>query len=303
MSFEVQVLGSGAALPTMNRGASSQYVNCNERHILIDCGEGTQMQIRKFGIKLQKIKIILISHLHGDHFFGLMGLLGTMSLLGRTAELTIYAPPELDEIIQLQLKASGHYYEFKLIFVPLNQNEKSLIYEDRRIEIWTFPLKHRIPANGFLIREKNKDHHIIGEAFEKDKVSLMAIPFFKKGEDYIDEDGVLFSAENYSYPPTRNKSYAYCSDTAVMDENAVFLEGVDALYHEATFIDAHKDRAKKTLHSTAAQAAAFALKAKARKLYLGHLSSRYENGLEHEKEARSIFENTVVVEDGMKFHV
>lgn len=301
MSFEVTILGSGAALPTAKRNPSSQYVNCNERHILIDCGEGTQNQIRRNGIKIQKIKYIFISHLHGDHFFGLMGLLSTMNLLGRTQGIKLFAPKALKEIIELQLKASGHHYEFKLDFKSLEDDFPTKIFEDKMIEIYCFPLKHRIETYGFLIKEKHKEHSILGEEFREAQVSLEAIPFFRKGQDFRDENGKLFKASKFTLPPKKSKSYAYCSDTAYYEKNISFLKETDLLYHEATFTEKHKDRAKATLHSTAKQAAEFAKKANVKKLIIGHISSRYEDGSQHIQEAKEIFDNVEVVEDGTKF--
>lgn len=301
MSFELTILGSGAALPTGKRNPAAHYLNCNERHILIDCGEGTQNQIRRYGIKIQKIRYILISHLHGDHFFGLTGLLSTMNLLGRTQGVTLYAPPILKEIIELQLKASGFHYQFKVDFVPLEMTSMQKIMEDKLIEIHAFPMKHRIPAFGFLVKEKTKEHPILGEELRQNGVSLQAIPFFRQGIDYRDDQGKLFKAEDYTQPPKRSKSYAYCSDTAYFEPLTDCVKGADLLYHEATFIERHKDRAKSTLHSTAKEAAIIAQKAGVRKLILGHISSRYDNTEIHLAEAKSLFENTEVAEDGMRF--
>ena len=199
MSFSVTILGSGAALPTAQRNPTSQYIECNNRHILIDCGEGTQMQIRKAGVKLQKITHILISHLHGDHFFGLVGLLSSMHLLGRNQGLTIYGPEGLEQIIRLQLEIGGSKLDFNLDFIPLFGNENKLLFEDKMIEIHTFPLKHKIPTNGFLIKEKQKERSIIGEVFKASGISLMAIPFFRKGQNYVDELGVEHFLKNIPF--------------------------------------------------------------------------------------------------------
>lgn len=303
MSFKVRILGSGAALPTSKRNPSAQYIECNERHILIDCGEGTQTQLRKMGIKIQKIKHILISHLHGDHYFGLMGLLSTMNLLGRDKDISIYAPKELKEIIQIQLKASGHQYAFKLKFVPLDFKEKTIIFQDRLLQICCFPLNHRILTHGFVIAEKQKEFSINGEKFKQDKLSLQAIPFFRKGLDYVDEDGKKFKAKTYSFPPLAAKTYAYCSDNHVKENQSEFLSNVDVLYHEATFTNQHQDRAKATLHSTAQQAATLAKKIKCKRLVLGHISSRYADVNVHLNEAREIFPETIVAEDGMLIEI
>lgn len=302
MSFSLKILGSGAALPTFSRNPTAQYVVCNERHILIDCGEGTQLQMRRFGVKFQKISHILISHLHGDHFFGLVGLLSTMHLLGRTQGITIYGPIGLEEIVRKQLEVGGARLEFGVEFIELDGKQAKLIFEDRLIEIHTFPLKHRIPTNGFRIQEKQKELSIKGDLFKADKLSLELIPFFKRGEDVIDhETGELIEYKNYTHPPKPLLSYAFCSDTAYDERILPHISGVDLLYHEATFTEKERDRAKATFHSTAKQAALIAEKAKVKKLIMGHLSARFENGKLHEEEAKAVFENSSVVEDGMEF--
>ncbi len=297
MSFSVTILGSGAALPTAQRNPTSQYIECNNRHILIDCGEGTQMQIRKAGVKLQKITHILISHLHGDHFFGLVGLLSSMHLLGRNQGLTIYGPEGLEQIIRLQLEIGGSKLDFNLDFIPLFGNENKLLFEDKMIEIHTFPLKHKIPTNGFLIKEKQKERSIIGEVFKASGISLMAIPFFRKGQNYVDVLGVEHFFEEYTFPAKFPKTYAFCSDTKYTETILPYLANVDLLYHEATFTEKEIARAKSTMHSTAKQAAQIAQKAGVKKLLLGHLSARFENDKVHLSEAKTIFSNVVVVND------
>lgn len=298
MNFEVTILGSGAALPTSNRNPTSQYVYCNDRHILIDCGEGTQVQLRKYHVHIQKINHILISHLHGDHFFGLVGLLSSLHLLGRDKGLTIYGPQELEQIIRLQLEVGGAKLGFELNFVALNGKEHRLIFEDKMIEIWAFPLSHRIPTNGFLIKEKPKERKLNAERFEEAGLSLTLIPKLKQGLDVELESGEMIYAEEYTYAAKPSKSYAYCSDT-IFDERIVeYIRNVNVLYHEATFLHDKLDRAQQTFHTTAHQAATIAKQAEVGKLLLGHLSARYENGLKHFEEASIVFENVSVVEDG-----
>nr|WP_294858476.1 ribonuclease Z [uncultured Fluviicola sp.] len=298
MNFEVTILGSGAALPTSNRNPTSQYVHCNDRHILIDCGEGTQVQLRRNQVHIQKINHILISHLHGDHFFGLVGLLSTLHLLGRDKGLTVYGPEELEQIIRLQLEVGGAKLGFELNFVSLNGKEHRLIFEDKLIEIWTFPLSHRIPTNGFLIKEKPKERRLNAERFEEAGLSLTLIPKLKQGVDVELGSGEIIHADEYTYSAKPSKSYAYCSDT-IFDERIVdYIRKVDVLYHEATFLNDKLERAKQTFHSTAEQAATVAKQAEVGKLLLGHLSARYETGLKHFEEASAIFENVRVVEDG-----
>lgn len=302
MSLKIVILGSGAALPTALRNPTSQYVECLNRHILIDCGEGTQHQIRKAGIKLQKISIILISHLHGDHYFGLVGLLSTMHLLGRDKGIVVYGPDGLEDIIRSQLEIGGQKLSFSITFVKLPK-EFSMLFQDKGIEIMTFPLKHKIPTNGFIIREKPKERRIIKESFEEDKVSLLAIPFFRRGEDYLDENGVCYSVEDYTYLPPKSNSYAYCSDTAYDESLIPYINNASLLYHEATFVEKDKDKAIKTFHSTAKEAAIIAAKSNVERLLLGHLSARYETSEIHLIEAKQLFDNVVVVNDLDEFHL
>ena len=303
MNFSVTILGSGAALPTYTRNPTSQYVQCNNRHILIDCGEGTQMQMRKFGVKLQHISHILISHLHGDHFFGLVGLLSTMHLLGRDKGIFIYAPKELEKIIKSQLEIGGAKIGFGLNFIPIERNQTGILFEDKVIEISTFPLNHKIQTNGFLISEKEKERSLLGEKFKEDKLSLTFIPKFKKGENVTDENGDTYNYEDYTTPPKPSRSYAYCSDTAYFEKVVPFIKNSNLLYHEATFTEKEKDRAKSTKHSTASDAAKIASLANVKQLLLGHLSARFKKSEEHLKEAKLIFKNVEVVEDGNEYQV
>lgn len=299
MRFEITILGSGAALPTSLRNPSAQYIFCNDRHILIDCGEGTQNQLRKYNIRLQKISHILISHLHGDHFFGLVGLLSSMHLLGRDQGITVYGPQGLEQIVRMQLEMGGTKLGFGLEFIALDGKTSRLLFEDKRVEIHTFPLKHRIPTNGFRISEKPFERSLDGDKFRRDKLSLTYIPAFKRGEDVQLEDGTILYAEDYTFPARKSRSYAYCSDTVYLEQLIPHIQNVDVLYHEATFLKNMEERAVATFHSTAEQAAHIAKKAKVGLLLLGHLSARYESGNAHAAEAKAVFENTMVVEDGM----
>ncbi len=303
MSFTVTILGSGAALPTTRRNPTAQYVVCNDRYILIDCGEGTQMQLRNAGVKIQKINHILISHLHGDHFFGLVGLLSTMHLLGRDKGLTIYGPEQLEQIVRMQLEVGASKLNFDLQFVVLNGKENRLLFEDKLIEIHAFPLKHRIPTNGFLIKEKEKERKIIAEAVAEAGLKLAYLPLLKKGESCRDENGQEIDFEDFTLPPKPSYSYAYCSDTAYWETIVPAIQNASVLYHEATFIEKDLERAKATFHSTAKQAAKIAKQAAVGRLLLGHLSARYSDGLEHETEAKAVFEKSEVVEDGKTYFI
>lgn len=301
MSFEVTILGSGAAIPTSRRNPTSQIVVCNERYILIDCGEGTQMQIRKFGVRFQRIQHILISHLHGDHFFGLVGLISSMHLLGRDKGLTIYGPEGLETIVRTQLEYGDARLDFEISFVVLNGKDAGLIFEDNLIEILTFPLKHRIPTNGFVIREKVKERKLISHKISGSGLQFEHMHRLKKGEDILTDEGKFFKNSDYTEDPPQSYSYAYCSDTAYAEKIIPHITEVDLLYHEATFIEKDIDRARATYHSTARQAAEIAKKAKVKKLIMGHLSARYEDVKSHLEEAMAVFADSEVVEDGKTY--
>lgn len=302
MKFEVTILGSSAALPTLQRNSTAQYVICRNRNILIDCGEGTQMQMRKYGIRFQRLDIILISHLHGDHFFGLVGLLSTMRLLGRDDKLTIICPKGLPEILLNQLEI-GYKLDFDITFIELEGNENSIVYEDKSIVIETFPLKHKIPTNGFIVREKEGERKMKPYVLDHPLLKIEYIHRLKRGEDVVTESGKTLKSKDFTDDPLPSFSYAYCSDTMYSEKVAEYIKNVSVVYHEATFIDQHKDLAKATMHSTAKQAAEIAKKASVNKLFLGHLSARYADGKQHEVEARQIFENVEYVVDGLQFLV
>ncbi len=300
MSFSVTILGSGAALPTGKRNPTSQYIFCNNRHILIDCGEGTQMQLRKYGIPFQRITHIFISHLHGDHFFGLPGLLSTMNLLGRNRGVTLYGPPQLKAILTQLFECGGQKLMFKLNFVPTSTDGENLLFEDRLIRITSFPLNHRIPTTGFRIQEKPKEYRLNPDAIEQDQIPIEFYHRLKKGESPTVENGKTIDFKRYTFSPKPSFSYSYCSDTAYSEELIPFIKDSTLLCHEATFTEKDKDRARLTYHSTAKEAAQIASAANVKKLIVGHLSSRYSETEEHLSEASAYFKNTEVAEDGMK---
>lgn len=299
MSFKITILGCGGALPSRNKNPSSQYIECNNRHILIDCGEGTQMQIRKLGIHFQKITHILISHLHGDHWFGLPGLLSTMNLLGRNTGVSVYGPSNLLSLLNDILSFGGHQLNFQLNFVALDFKEEQILFNDKLILIKSFPLKHRIPTCGFRIEEKKKEYTINTEETKKYAIQLKDYPKLKRGENVILENGEIIDFKSCVFDPKKPLSYAYCSDTYPSAKYINSIRKADLLYHEATFMEEHAGRAKLTLHSTAQQAAEIAQKANVKHLLIGHFSSRYENGEEHLREAKKILDKTSVAEDGM----
>ncbi|WP_317898149.1 ribonuclease Z [Aurantibacillus circumpalustris] len=302
-TFELLILGSSSASPTSDRNPSAQLLNISERYFLIDCGEATQIQLRRYKAKMQAIDHIFISHLHGDHFFGLPGLLSSMHLLGRKQELTIYCPKELKTIIDtINLAAQTHLsYEIKWMFT--NNDGKNLIYEDAKVEVYSFPLKHRIYCTGFLFKEKPLARKIDKYRLEKLNISLADIHALKIGMDVVNLDGELVKNSDATLDPPESRAYAYCSDTIFDKELVKHIRGVDVLYHESTFLDDNLERAKKTYHTTASQAATIAKMADVKQLLLGHFSARYRDLSGFLKEAKPEFENCVLATDGKKIKI
>ena len=301
MSFSVTILGSSSALPTSKRFPSAHAINLHEHFFLIDCGEGTQMQLRKFKIKLGRLNHIFISHLHGDHVFGLPGLFSTFSLLGRKSDLFVHGHAELKKLIDFYTGFFGKDIQFNIVFQPFGTRRQELIFENKQITVHTIPLKHRVPACGFLFKEKEKTRNLRKDMIDKYKLSIKDIVKIKSGEDYVTGDGSVVPNSILTLPPLKPRSYAYCSDTVYLKKIAGLIKDVDILYHEATFLEKDKDLAKLTLHSTAKQAASIAKEANAGRLLIGHFSSRYDNTELFEKEAAEIFENTEAVEDGNQY--
>jgi len=301
MTFSVTVLGSSSALPTSSRYPTAHLLNANERFFLIDCGEGTQMQLRKFKFRLSKINHIFISHLHGDHYFGLFGLLSSFSLLGRTNDLHLFSHPGLEEILNFQFK----YYDlgFNLVFHHIPNNFAGILFEDKNLTINTFPLKHRISSNGFLFKEKPKDKNLIKEMINYHQLGIKEIIKIKQGEDYTNKDGKLIPNKHLTYPSYLPRSYAFCSDTAYEPKIVNYIKGVDLLYHESTFTDNFAKRAEETGHSTAKQAAQIAKMADAKKLIIGHFSARYKDLSIFEIEANEIFKETNLVTEGKTYDI
>ena len=298
MSFQLTILGSSGALPAYGRFPSSQYLNIEKHHILIDCGEGIQTQLKRFSIPTHKIDKIFISHLHGDHYLGLMGLLFSMHLNRRTNDLHLYSQPGLDQIITLQLKYSKSVLNYKLIFHPIPEGNSVCLYEDKSLTVDTIPLKHKVPCTGFLFREKEKPRRIDKDKLPKN-ILLEHIAQLKSGKDVFNEEGdLLYKNTEYTLPPRPSHSFAYCSDTAY-DENIVAqIKGVDLLYHEATFMQEHMDKAVMTLHSTTLQAATIASLAKVKCLLIGHYSARYKELDALQLEAATVFQNTKLAIEG-----
>ena len=300
-TFELLILGSSAATPTVNRNPTAQLLNIAERFFLIDCGEGTQMQLRKYKARFQSINHIFISHLHGDHFYGLPGFLASMHLLGRKNELIVYGPNELEEVITMIHKHSDTYLSYPIKFIHTQHLTKQLIFEDEKVEVYSLPLKHRIAATGFLFKEKSLPRNIDKFKLEKLNVSFAEIHKLKQGFDAIDNDGNLIKNSQLTIDPPKQRSYAFCSDTKFFEELAQDIKDVELLYHESTFLEDKKDRAKQTFHSTAKQAAQMAVLANAQQLILGHFSARYGNLEEFLDEAKPIFANTELAIEGKIF--
>jgi ribonuclease Z len=301
LSFKVTILGSSGALPAYGRFPSSQLIEIESHFFMIDCGEGAQMQLMKLQANVHRINHIFISHLHGDHYLGLMGLLFTMHLQRRTNDLHIYSHRGLDEIITTQLKYSQSAPYYKIIFHRLEPEVREIIYEDDKLTVETIPLSHRLRCSGFLFREKTKPRRI-----DKDRLPaglpILQIAGLKRGEDVVDEAGnVLYANADLTFSPRRSRSYAYCSDTAYHEPIIDQIKAVDLLYHEATFTTDEIAKAEETFHSTAQQAATIALKAKVGKLLVGHFSARYKDVTPILDEARDVFKNTELAIEGLEF--
>lgn len=297
------ILGCHSATPLENAHTTSQVLEVKEHLFLIDCGEGTQIQLRNQKIKFSRIKHIFISHLHGDHFYGLVGLISTFRLLGRKADLHIYGPKGIKEIITLQLKLANSWTNYNLFFHELEKNESELILEDDFLRVLTIPLYHRVYTNGFLFEEK------LGlRRLDKDKIKQYNIPNYdfqnlKLGKEIVLDDGTILKNETVTQDPHPIKRYAFCSDTVYNESIVSLIEGVNLLYHESTFLDAHENLAEKTKHSTAAQAAKIAQLAKVKKLILGHFSSRYRNKNQFLIEANPYFDAVELASDGKIFNI
>jgi ribonuclease Z len=301
MTFSITVLGSGSAIPTLKRNPSAHLLNANERLFLIDCAEGTQLQIRKYRIHLQRISRIFISHLHGDHYYGLMGLLTSFHLLGRTEEMHLYGPPMLEEIIDIQLRASSTTLIYPLHFHPLTDARYELIFEDEKVSGHSFPVFHSVPTWGFIFREKKAERKLKKDILGRVNIPFTEFPRIKKGEGFTDETGRKYSNAELTLDPPRPRSYAYCTDTLYNESLIPIVQHCDLLYHEATFMEEKATDAKDKMHSTAMQAATIAKKAHVGKLIIGHFSARYDDLQPMLAEARTIFPETYLADDGSVF--
>ena len=301
--MKLTILGSSASTPKINNYTTSQLLKIKNHHILIDCGEGIQMQLRKLKVNFNKINHIFISHLHGDHYFGLIGLISTFRLLGRDSDLNIYAPEGLQEIINMQLKLSSSWLNYKLYFHTLNGKHQKIIFKNQDFSVKTIPLNHRIYTNGFLFEEKFYERNIIKSKIKEYKLDIDDIKKIKNGGDITLEDGKKIENFHFLKKPKKSKKYAFCSDTAYYSDIVELISSVNCLYHESTFLDSHSDLAKKTKHSTAADAAKIAQAAGVGRLILGHFSNRYKNLEKFLEEAKIHFKNVELAIEGTEFDI
>lgn len=304
MSFQLTILGTSSALPTSNRYPTAQVLHVLGRFFLIDCGEGTQTQMRKYQINLFKINHIFISHLHGDHIFGLIGLISTMMLLGRTKDLHLYAHSEIQKFLTSQINFL--YFEgisFKIIYHPLNFKKEQKIFDDPKVSVYSFPLTHRIPTCGFRFEEKQPLPNLIASKIEEYQIPIRDRQRIKEGGDFTTNDGKRIPHAELTRSTHKPRSYAFCSDTRFDESYIGSVRNVDLLYHEATFASENKDLAQTTYHSTGEDAANVALKAGVGKLIIGHFSARYKDSQAIVAEARSIFEATYETNEGDVFNI
>ncbi|UKJ06032.1 ribonuclease Z [Solitalea lacus] len=301
--FEVTILGSSSATPAHHRFPTAQIVNYNQKYFMVDCGEGAQFQLGRYGFGYNKIDHIFISHLHGDHYLGLVGLISSMHLNGRATELTIAGPPELLEIIDIQLKYSQTVLRYPLKFIPTQTERPEVIYRNSEIEVETIILDHRIPCTGYLFKELPRGRKIIKEYVKQFNIPPDLIPHIKEGADFILPDGEVLPNAVLTVEPPKPRSYAYCSDTIMTISILEQIKGVDLLYHEATFLHDLLQRATDTHHTTARQAGEIATMAQVKKLIIGHFSARYRDLQPHLEESKAHFANSHLAKEGFTFEI
>lgn len=302
-SFKVHILGCGSALPTLQHYASSQIVEFRDKCFMIDCGEGTQMQVRHTHIHFSKIQAVFISHIHGDHCFGLIGMISTFGMLGRTAPLHIYAPAELESILNAQVELFCTGLEYNIVFHAVDTTERVVVYEDRSLIVETIPLEHRVPCCGFIFREKPALPHIRRDMIDFYNIPISQINNIKAGAGWTTPDGDFVPHERLTVPADAPLSYAYCSDTRYLPHLHELIKGVSTLYHESTYAEDNVEKARIYHHSTAAQAAMVARDANVGKLLLGHYSSRYRDESVLLDEAKAIFPNSYLTNEKLVFDV
>ena len=296
--FNINILGCGSALPTTRHLATSQIVDLRDKLYMIDCGEGTQVQMRRMRVRFGRLAHIFISHLHGDHCFGLPGLISTLGMLGRTGELVVHGPKEVETYLRPVMDLFCRGMEFEVRFNPVDTRSHSLVMEDRSLSVYSIPLKHRIPTCGYLFAEKPKEAHIIREMTDFYQVPVRCMKDIKQGQDYVTPEGEVVPNSRLTRPAAPPKRYAFCSDTAYNRSIIPIIEGADLLYHESTFAECDLARAKETFHSTARQAAEIARDAHVKRLVIGHYSARYEDLSELHREAEAVFPGTILGNEG-----
>lgn len=303
MNIKVTILGNNSALPAYDRHPTSQVVDIREQQFLIDCGEGTQIQMQRYGIRRRRINYIFISHLHGDHYFGLMGLLTSMGLLGRTAELQVFGPPMLKDIIDLQLSVAGTVLPYPILFTAVEEGEARLLVDTSHYSVHCFPVEHRIPCHGFAFTAKSGGRKLLPERCKEYEVPSAFYAHLKNGEDYERKDGFLVKNEWVTEAGPASKRYVYCADTVYTHSFLDHIHNADAVYHESTYLDDHRERAAERFHTTAAQAAELAKAAGAKRLLLGHFSSKYQDLTAFYSEASAIFPDVEITIEGMTYEI
>lgn len=301
--FKIHILGCGSALPTLKHNASSQLIEMRGKCFMVDCGEGAQMQFRRSHIHFSKLNAIFISHMHGDHCFGLMGLLSTLGMLGRTSKLRIYAPKDYEPLFKQQVEFFMQTMEYEMEMIPIDTEKQQVIYEDHSLTVETVPLQHRVPCCGFIFREKPTLPHIRRDMIDYYGIPVSQINNIKNGADWTNEDGDVIPNARLVQPADSPRSYAYCSDTRFMPALKEQVKGVTVLYHESTYTSEQEDRAKIYYHSTARQAATIAAGAGVGTLLLGHYSARYNDEKVLLEEAKAVFPNSILTQEGMVFDV
>ncbi len=303
MGFSITILGCSSAIPTVDRNPSGQVINYKDRLYLIDCAEGTQLQLRRYMSRIQRLKCVFISHLHGDHFFGLVGLISTLSLLGRKKELHVYGPEGLEEIVMLQLSYSQTQLIYPVFFHKTTPGVSEIICDEDDFEVITIPLDHRIPTHGFLFREKKALPKIRKEVVFSEEIPYTEYQRIKEGDDFVTTDGTVLSNALLTVPAATPRSYAYCSDTRYTESIIPIIKEVDLLYHEATFLKDLAEQAELKFHSTAEQAATIAKLAQVKKLLIGHYSARYDEPEGLLEEACAVFKETYLTFDGLTINI
>lgn len=301
--FKIHILGCGSALPTLKHNASSQLIEMRGKCFMVDCGEGAQMQFRRSHIHFSKLNAIFISHMHGDHCFGLMGLLSTLGMLGRTSKLRIYAPKDYEPLFRQQVEFFMQTMEYEMEMIPIDTEKQQVIYEDHSLTVETVPLQHRVPCCGFIFREKPTLPHIRRDMIDYYGIPVSQINNIKNGADWTNEDGDVIPNARLVQPADTPRSYAYCSDTRFMPALKEQVKGVTVLYHESTYTAEQEDRAKIYYHSTARQAATIAAGAGVGTLLLGHYSARYNDEQVLLEEAKAVFPNSILTQEGMVFDI